>query len=96
MDSTKHRFFAPCPSGLEGVLEEELHELGVPLTSKTSGGVGFQAPWASMYWVNLKSHIASRVLWEVGRNSYHSEEDVYRVAYSLCWPEWFRLPIRLK
>lgn len=90
MDSTKHRFFAPCPSGLEGVLEEELHELGVPLTSKTSGGVGFQAPWASMYWVNLKSHIASRVLWEVGRNTYHSEEDVYRAAYSLCWPEWFR------
>ena len=25
MDSTKHRFFAPCPGGLEGVLEEELH-----------------------------------------------------------------------
>jgi len=89
MDSTKHRFFAPCPSGLEGVLEEELHGLGIPLTNRTSGGVGFQAPWASMYWVNLKSHIASRVLWEVGRDTYRSEEDVYRAAYALPWSDWF-------
>lgn len=89
MDSTKHRFFAPCPRGLEGVLEEEIHGLGVPVTNKTDGGVGFQAPWSSMYWVNLKSHIASRVLWEVGHASYRSEEDVYRVAHGLAWPDWF-------
>lgn len=89
MDSTKHRFFAPCPRGLEGVLEEEIHGLGVPVTNKTDGGVGFQAPWSSMYWVNLKSHIASRVLWEVGHTSYRSEEDVYRAAYGLAWPDWF-------
>lgn len=89
MDSTKHRFFAPCPRGLEGVLEEEIHGLGVPVTNKTDGGVGFQAPWSSMYWVNLKSHIASRVLWEVGHASYRSEEDVYRAAYGLAWPDWF-------
>ena len=24
MDSTKHRFFAPCPRGLEQVLDQEL------------------------------------------------------------------------
>jgi putative N6-adenine-specific DNA methylase len=89
MDSTKHRFFAPCPRGLEGALEEELHELGVPLTNRTSGGVGFQAPWSSMYWINLKSHIASRVLWEVGRSAYRSEEDVYRASHALAWPDWF-------
>jgi len=89
MDSTKHRFFAPCPRGLEGILEEELHELGVPMTHRTAGGVAFQAPWSSMYWVNLKSHIASRVLWKVGHSTYRSEEDVYRAAYALAWPDWF-------
>lgn len=89
MDSTKHQFFAPCPRGLESVLEEELHDLGVPMTRKTAGGVGFQAPWASMYWVNLKSHIASRVLWEVGHSTYASEEDIYHAAYVLPWAEWF-------
>ena len=89
MDNTKLRFFAPCPRGLEGVLEQELHELGIPTTTKTDGGIGFQAPWSTMYWVNLKSHIASRVLWEVGQTSYLSEDDVYRAAYSLPWPDWF-------
>jgi putative N6-adenine-specific DNA methylase len=89
MDSTKRRFFAPCPRGLEGMLEAELHGLGVPSTTKTDGGVGFTAPWSTMYWVNLKSHIASRVLWEVGQSPYHSEDDVYRAAYALAWPDWF-------
>jgi putative N6-adenine-specific DNA methylase len=42
-----------------------------------------------MYWVNLKSHIASRVLWEVGQSAYKTEHDVYKVAYALPWPEWF-------
>lgn len=89
MDSTKHRFFAPCPRGLEGVLEQELHDLGVPMTSRTDGGVGFTAPWATMCWVNLKSHIASRVLWEVGKSDYKTEDDVYKGAYALAWPDWF-------
>jgi putative N6-adenine-specific DNA methylase len=89
MDNTKLRFFAPCPRGLEGVLEQEFHDLGVPMTTKTDGGVAFQAPWSTMYWINLKSHIASRVLWEVGRATYRSEHDVYRSAYDLSWPDWF-------
>lgn len=89
MDSTKHRFFAPCPRGLEGVLEGELQSLGVPATTKTEGGVGFHASWSTMYWVNLKSHIASRVLWEVGQSAYKTERDVYHAAYALAWPEWF-------
>jgi len=89
MDSTKLRFFAPCPRGLEAVLEAELHSLGVPETSKTEGGIGFTAPWSTMCWINLKSHIASRLLWEVGQSSYRSEDDVYRAAYALAWPDWF-------
>ncbi|THJ16524.1 MAG: class I SAM-dependent RNA methyltransferase [Nitrospira sp. CG24B] len=89
MDSTNHRFFAPCPRGLEGVLEGELHSLGVPTTTKTEGGVGFSASWSTMYWVNLNTHIASRVLWEVGQSAYKTERDVYHAAYALAWPDWF-------
>jgi putative N6-adenine-specific DNA methylase len=59
------------------------------MTTKTDGGIAFLAPWATMYWVNLKSHIASRVLWQVGQAPYRSEDDVYRAAYSLPWPDWF-------
>lgn len=89
MDSTTQQFFAPCPRGLEGILEAELQSLGVPMTTKTEGGVGFNAPWSTTYWVNLKSHIASRVLWEVGQRAYKTEQDVYHAAYALAWPDWF-------
>lgn len=86
---TRFRFFAPCPRGLEGVLERELQGLGVATTSKTEGGVGFQAVWAEMYQVNLSSRIASRLLWEVGHRAYRTEDDVYRAAFALPWPDWF-------
>jgi putative N6-adenine-specific DNA methylase len=89
MDSTKYRFFAPCPRGLEGVLESELDELGVSATIATHGGVGFHAAWSTVYRINLRSHIASRVLWEIGHETYSTEEDVYRAAYGLNWPDWF-------
>jgi len=89
MDSTKHRFFAPCPRGLEQVLDQELRALGIPLTAAAAGGVRFQAPWSTMYWVNLWSHVASRVLWEVAHRPYRTEDDVYRAAYEVTWPDWF-------
>ncbi len=89
MDSTNHRFFTPCPRGLEPVLEQELHALGIPSTQKTEGGIAFQAPWSALYRVNLESRIASRVLWQVGHTSYRSENDVYHAAYGLPWPDWF-------
>ncbi|HET8720615.1 MAG TPA: THUMP domain-containing protein [Nitrospira sp.] len=89
MDSTKHRFFAPCPRGLEGVLEQELRALGIPTTAAAAGGVSFQGPWSTMYWVNLWSHLASRVLWQVGQRAYRTEDDIYQAAYGLPWSDWF-------
>jgi putative N6-adenine-specific DNA methylase len=42
-----------------------------------------------MYWVNLWSHLASRVLWQAGQRAYRTEEDVYQAAYALPWLDWF-------
>jgi len=89
MDSTNHRFFTPCPRGLEVVLEQELHGLGISSTKITEGGIAFHAPWSSLYQVNLQSRIASRVLWQVGQAFYRSEDDIYRAAYALPWSDWF-------
>lgn len=89
MDSTNQRFFAPGPRGIEGLLEAEIHGLDVPATAKTDGGVGFHTPWTARYRVNLKSHIASRILWEVRQSQHRTETDICRAAYALPWPEWF-------
>jgi putative N6-adenine-specific DNA methylase len=89
MDNTLRRFFASCPRGLEAPLEQELRELGLTCGIMTDGGVGFEGTWHHMCRVNLESRIASRVLWEVGRACYRSEQDIYRAAYDIPWPDWF-------
>ncbi len=82
-------FFASCPRGLEPVLQEELDSLGAKGTKVTDGGVGFSGPFDLCYRVNLMSRIASRVLWRVFQGLYRHEQDVYRAARGLGWPEWF-------
>ncbi len=89
MDNILHRFFAPCPRGLETVLADELRGLGSRHVAATEGGVAFAGPMDLVYRVNVESRIASRVLWEIGRSKYRTEQDVYHLAAHLPWPEWF-------
>ncbi len=88
-ERTTQRFFAPCPRGLEAVLADELSSLDAEAIATTDGGVGFGGSVALAYAVNLHSRIASRVLWQVGSGRYRTEEDVYRGAHALDWPQWF-------
>ncbi len=89
MDATIHRFFSPCPRGLEGVLASELEGLGAQAPEATQGGVAFRGEFPLCYQVNLESRIASRVLWQIAGGRYGSEEDIYRAAYGLPWTNWF-------
>jgi putative N6-adenine-specific DNA methylase len=82
-------FFAPCPRGLEAVLNNELTTLGAQDVRSTDGGVHFSGEWLLSYRVNLHSRIASRVLWRVARTDYHSEQDIYDTAFALPWGDWF-------
>jgi putative N6-adenine-specific DNA methylase len=89
MDSTNYRCFAPCPRGLEAVLGRELEDLGVAVPSRVEGGLSFTGSLEAVYRANLESRLASRVLIEVGRAPYRSEQDVYKAAYDLPWPDRF-------
>ena len=82
-------FFSPCPRGLETVLAEELKALDAHNIDVLPGGVAFTGDWPTCYRVNLESRIATRVLWRVGMARYTSEEDIYRLAYSVTWAKWF-------
>lgn len=85
------RFFCPCPRGLEGALAAELIDLGIASPEVVPGGVAFAGRWTDCYRVNLWSRIASRVLWRVGGARYRDEDDVYRAASALGWPDWFQV-----
>ncbi len=98
MDKQNQIFFAPCPRGLEGVLCAELEQLGAQTVVAMPGGAGFAGPFALCYRINLESRIASRVLWRVFHGSYGDEQDLYRAARELPWPDWFaaRRTIKVK
>ncbi|HBP88836.1 MAG TPA: THUMP domain-containing protein [Nitrospirales bacterium] len=89
-------FFATCPRGLENVLSQELQELGGQEIRSTPGGVECQGAFSLCYRLNLESRIASRILWRVGQGWYRDEEDLYRLASCLPWPDYFSVDCHIK
>lgn len=90
------RFFATAPRGLEALLAEELTALGAVSPGAVPGGVAFSGDWAVCYRANLRSRIASRVLWRVKDFGYASEHDVYQAAAAIDWPRHFVLERTLR
>ncbi len=62
-------FFAPCPRGLESVLERELSAIGATGTQVEPGGVAFVGDLVLAMRANLESRVASRILWTVRTGS---------------------------
>ena len=87
--ASTHRFFAPCPRGLESALAAELAAIDADAIVATDGGVAFSGAETTLYRSNLESRIASRILLKVGEGGYRNEDDIYRCAHRLPWNEWF-------
>lgn len=85
------RFFVASPRGLEQELARELAELGAEAVEPGSGGVRFTGEIDQAWKINLWSRLAIRVLQQVAHGHYKSEDDLYRAARALPWPEWFPL-----
>ena len=84
-----NQYFATCPRGLEALLQAELQAVGAKDIKPTDGGVGFAGELGVCYSANLHSRIATRILMQVGRGNYQTEDDLYEAAYKLNWPNWF-------
>ena len=84
-----HWFFAPCPRGLSAALAEELAALGAAHTEPADAGVAFSGPFELAYAANLRSRIASRILWRVARFPYTDENAIYERAREVRWRELF-------
>jgi putative N6-adenine-specific DNA methylase len=80
-------FFAVCPSGLEEVLAAELRAAGGAATRVEHGGVAFTGTMRAAYAANLHSRIASRILWQVGRRGYASEQHLYDATQEVRWQD---------
>ncbi len=84
-----NQYFATCPRGLEALLVNELKQSGARDIQATDGGVSFMGELNICYHANLHSRIATRILMQVGRGKYLTEDDLYHGAYKLNWPNWF-------
>jgi len=89
-------FFATCPRGLEALLVEELRTIGAAGLRPVPGGVGFEGDLATSYRANLHSRLATRVLMQLARSPYRSEQDVYAAAYGVPWQRWFAVERRIR
>lgn len=83
-----NHFFASCPRGLETALEAELIRLGAFSVKIHESGVKFQGNWYTCYRTNLESRIASRVLWQIIKQPYANETDIYNYSHEFPWNEW--------
>lgn len=82
-------YFATCPRGLEQLLNEELKAVQARNIQVTDGGASFAGDLGVCYRANLHSRIATRILIQVGRGKYATEEDLFEAAYKLNWPNLF-------
>ena len=80
-------FFAVCPRGLEGALSDELQLLGAQALRSEAGGVAFTGALSVAYAANLHCRIASRILWQVGRRGYLSEQHLYDATQEVRWQD---------
>ena len=74
----------------------ELSGLGARNPTSVPGGVAFDGDAACCYAANLRSRLASRVLWQVGEFRYASEGDIYDAVRAVDWTEFFTVERTLR
>ncbi|QEY23662.1 THUMP domain-containing class I SAM-dependent RNA methyltransferase [Neisseria animalis] len=88
---TQYSLFITCPRGLEAPLSEELSGLDCTDIRAVDGGVSCRGTMEQVYRINLHSRTASRVLLRLGKGGYRNENDIYKLAKSINWFNWFTL-----
>ncbi len=83
--NSQHRFFATAPKGMEGLLADELRQLGAANVGETRAGVGFQGDLSRAYRVCLWSRIANRVLMPLASFPSADPEQLYAGVLAIEW-----------
>lgn len=85
MKKYRFEYFASCPTGLEGLLAQELTELGAKTTVPVRGGVQFEAFHEIALKAILMSRLASRIFKYLYQFEMNSEKDYYLEATDIKW-----------
>lgn len=77
-------------AGLEGVLVEELKELGLTHVEAANRAVYGEANKETLYKINLRSRVALRVLIPMARFKARNEDELYKEVKRLDWTKYLR------
>jgi putative N6-adenine-specific DNA methylase len=83
-----NELFVSCSRGLEGLLEEELKNLGVQKTRQGFLGVYVPREIRYVYLINYCSRIASRVLWPILQFSCDDQNMLYGASRKIPWERY--------
>lgn len=81
--------FASTNRGMEALLIEEIKSLGATEILSTNAGAQFSADMTTIMKINLHSRFASRIMLQVAFSEYHDADDIYKLAHTINWQEWF-------
>jgi 23S rRNA (guanine2445-N2)-methyltransferase / 23S rRNA (guanine2069-N7)-methyltransferase len=82
-----YQFFATCPKSLEGLLFQELTQLGATDLRETVAGVYFSGDLRLAYKVNLWSRLANKVLLPLNDFPVDSQEALYEGIRKIHWQD---------
>ncbi len=83
----KKQFVATCASGLEGLLEKELMDLGADIASTEQGAVAFSGTMRTAYRACLWSRLANRILLTLTTFEAPDPDALYAGARTIAWHE---------
>lgn len=84
-------FVAKTLMGLEGVLAEELRNLGADNVKELKRAVAFSGDTEMMYRVNLNARTALNVLLPIRKFKIRDEEDLYRGVKRIKWDKYMNV-----
>ena len=84
------KLFLTCPKGLELLLEEELHSLGITATKQTVAGVYCNSDLEGAYRICLWSRLANRVLMPIHESDVETTEGLYQAVQEVSWLDHMR------
>ena len=91
-------FCVPCLLGLEGLIADELRDMGAGAVNAENGRVLFAGDEALLARANLRSRFAERIQVLVGSFEAHSFEDLFQGTKALPWEDWIgktdRFPVK--
>ncbi|MCZ6673369.1 MAG: class I SAM-dependent RNA methyltransferase, partial [Verrucomicrobia bacterium] len=83
-----HSILITCPKRGTPYLEEELKNLGFPVTRSVEAGVFTEGALEDCWRLNLQIRTGLRVLYQIGQFEANDPEELYRNARKIRWDQW--------